>query len=125
MGKIRKKFSPEYKYQVGQEVLSGKLTAGEACRKYQIASSTLAGWTAQLKTSPSSSAPAQVFQPRPSAKEKQLEKENLLLKEKLADLYLKVELLKKVDNFKQQMKNESSSIITSTNWDQFKQGVKS
>lgn len=45
-------------------------------------------------------------------KEHRLERENRFLKEKLAELYLQVELLKKVQTAKQLEKRELTSIIT-------------
>lgn len=54
---------------------------------------------------------------------KALEKENQQLKEKLAELYLEMDLLKKVVPWLQRKKSISSSTITSSNWARYKEDV--
>jgi transposase-like protein len=117
MGKVRKKFSSEMKLKIAQEVVSGKIGLMQASRQYQVACSTLWEWVNIVKTKNN-------FKITPSAKEKALEKENLKLKEKLAELYLQVELLKKMESWKQQNKSGDLSVITGSNLAQFKRGVK-
>lgn len=117
MGKQRSKFDSEFKIKIAQEVLSGQMSLMEASRHYQLAKSTINGWVEKLRN-------GLEVRPIVSKREKELEKENLKLKEKLAELYLQVDVLKKVENWKLQQKNASLSIITSKNLAQFKKGVK-
>jgi hypothetical protein len=56
-------------------------------------------------------------------KEKALERENMALKAELGDLYLQVKMLKKAESYIQWLRSESSSVITSENWEQFKEDV--
>jgi transposase-like protein len=49
MGKPRRAFAPEFKFQVVMDVLTGRKRRAEALREYQINESTLDGWMQKLQ----------------------------------------------------------------------------
>ena len=87
MGKQRRKFETGFKQQIVQEVESGLLAVSAASRKYQISGSVIDRWRRQARQGG--------LQAAPSVREKFLERENRELKEKLAELYLENDHLKK------------------------------
>lgn len=107
MGKVRRTFTIEFKQAVVAQLLSGQATFSQLCREHQLAVSVLRRWKMQEETGTLSGASLQ--------KEHHLERENRFLKEKLAELYLQVELLKKVQTAKRWETREFTSIITRSN----------
>ena len=116
MGKIRRSFTLEFKQAVVAQVLTGQLSASQASREYQITLGMIHRWKqqAQLGTLHGSSA----------KRERGLERENRMLKEKLAELYLEVALLKKVRQVNLQHKNEPYSVYTASSLPLSKEGAK-
>jgi transposase len=49
MGKPRRVFAPEFKFQVVMDVLTGRKRRAEALREHQINESTLDGWVQKLQ----------------------------------------------------------------------------
>jgi transposase-like protein len=88
MGKQRRKFETGFKQQIVQEVESGLLSVSAASRKYQLSGSVIDRWRQQARQGDLRTAP--------SVREKFLERENRELKEKLAELYLENDHLKKL-----------------------------
>ena len=76
MGKQRRKFETGFKQQIVSEVESGLLTVSVASRKYQISGSVIDRWRDQARQG--------ALEGSPSVREKNLERENRELKEKLA-----------------------------------------
>lgn len=107
MGKQRRKFETGFKQQIVGEVESGLLSVSTASRKYQISGSVIDRWRCQARQGGLESAP--------SVREKFLERENRELKEKLAELYLEVEHLKKLGDWLRRHKSVSTSVITAEN----------
>lgn len=88
MGKQRRKFETGFKQQIVGEVETGLLSASAASRKYQISGSVIDCWRRQARQGG--------LEASPCVREKALERENRELKEKLAELYLENEHLKKL-----------------------------
>ena len=107
MGKQRRKFETGFKQQIVGEVESGLLSVSAASRKYQISGSVIDGWRQKARQGG--------LETGPSVREKLLERENRELKEKLAELYLEVDHLKKLGNWLRQRKSVSTSVITAQN----------
>lgn len=116
MGKQRRKFEVGFKQQIVREVASGALSLCAPARQYEISPSVIARWGEKSTQG--------ALQAIPSAREKALERENRDLKEKLAELYMQVELLKKMEDYARRKKSASISVITSTNLDQFRKAAK-
>ena len=107
MGKQRRKFETGFKQQIVGEVDSGLLSVSAASRKYQISGSVIDGWRQKARQGG--------LETGPSVREKLLERENRELKEKLAELYLEVEHLKKLGHWLRRHKSVSTSVITAQN----------
>lgn len=117
MGKIRRKFDPEFKAAVAQQLINKEISYTEAGQQYQVSNGTLCNWVEKIKT-------GQQFKATVNHRERALEKENLKLKEKLAELYLQVDALKKMEDFARRLRSENSYVITSRHLDPSKGGVK-
>ena len=82
MGKIRRKFEPEFKRQMVEQVETGQVTMAQAAREYQISRSLIERWRKQYRSNVSALAD------QPSRQERQLEAENEKLKAKIGDLVI-------------------------------------
>ena len=107
MGNQRRKFEVGFKQQIVNEVVLGALSLSAAARKYEISPSVITRWCEKSAHG--------ALQAGPSAREKALERENRDLKEKLAELYLQVQALKKMEDYARRQKSADSCVITSQN----------
>jgi transposase-like protein len=117
MGKQRRKFETGFKQQIIQEVESGLLSVSAASRKYQISGSMIDRWRRQARQGG--------LDTTPSARERLLERENRELKERLAELYLEVDHLKKLGDWLRRHKNGTTSVITAESLARLPKGSKS
>lgn len=117
MGKQRRKFESGFKQQIIQEVESGLLSVGAASRKYQIAGSVIDRWRRQARHGG--------LETGPSVRERGLERENRELKEKVAELYLENEHLKKLGDWLRRHRNVNTSVITAESLPRLPKGSKS
>ena len=117
MGKQRRKFETGFKQQIVGEVESGLLSVGAAGRKYQISGSVIDRWRREARQGGLDTAL--------SAREKLLERENRELKEKLAELYLEVEHLKKLGDWLRRHKSGTTSVITAESLARLPKGSRS
>ena len=117
MGKQRRKFDTGFTQQIVQEVETGLVSVIAASRKYQISSSVIDRWRRQARQGG--------LQAGPSVREKFLERENRELKEKLAELYLEVNHLKKLGDWLRQRKSVNTSLITAESLARLPKGSKS
>ena len=118
MGKIRRKFEPEFKRQMVEQVETGQVTMAQAAREYQSSRSLIERWRKQYRSNVSALAD------QPSRQERQLEAENEKLKAKIGDLVMQIEHLKKLQVWVRQRKSANTSAITSNNLDQFRKRAK-
>ena len=116
MGKQRRKFETGFKQQIVQEVESGLVSVGAASRKHQISASVIDRWRQQARQGGLETAP--------SVREKFLERENRDLKERLAELYLEVDHLKKIGDWLRRHKSVSTSVITAQSLARLPKGAK-
>jgi len=117
MGKQRRKFETGFKQQIVQEVESGLLSVSAASRKHQISGSVIDRWRQQARQGGLEAAP--------SVREKFLERENRELKEKLAELYLENDHLKKLGDWLRRHKSGATSVITAQSLARLPKGAKS
>jgi transposase-like protein len=117
MGKIRRKFDSEFKSKIAQRVLAGEQTRNSIAREFGICPNLIKKWTEQFSNQ-------SLDKNRSTATERLLFEENRQLKEKLGELYMQVELLKKVPAFVQTKRSATSSIVTSSNLAQSLRGAK-
>ena len=117
MGKQRRKFETGFKQQIVQEVESGLLSVSAASRKYQISGGVIDRWRQQVRQGG--------LESPPSVREKLLEGENRTLKEKLVELYLENDHLKKLGDWLRRQKSGTTSVITAENLARSPKGLKS
>ena len=117
MGKQRRKFENGFKQQIVQEVESGLLSVSAASRKYQISGTVIDRWRRQARQGG--------LEATASVREKFLERENRELKERLAELYLEVDHLKKIGDWLRRHKNGTTSVITAESLARLPKGPKS
>jgi transposase-like protein len=111
MGKINRKFDVQFKIQICQIIEGGAATVAEVCREHQLQRGVVEGWRRRyLSGDLQANAPTAV---------KQLERENEKLKAKVGELTMEIDLLKKVEAWKQSQRSVATSIITSKNLAQF------
>ena len=117
MGKQRRKFETGFKQQIVQEVESGLLSVSAASRKHQISGTVIDRWRRQARQGG--------LEATASVREKFLERENRELKERLAELYLEVDHLKKLGDWLRRHKNGTTSVITAQSMARLSKGSKS
>ncbi len=115
MGKIRRKFSIDFKEQVVHEVETG-LSLNEAARQYQLNPSVITRWRDKYRQG--------TLVEKPSLHEKILEKENEKLKAKIGELIMAIDLLKKFQKYAENQRKLDTSVITSRNLAQFQEDAK-
>ncbi len=115
MGKIRRKFSVDFKQQVVREIESGQSING-AARQYQIDPSVIKNWRDKFRQGS--------LVEKPSPREKALEKENEKLKAKIGELIMAIDLLKKFQKYAENQRKLDTSVITSRNLAQFQEDAK-
>ena len=116
MGKKYKSYDIGFKQQLMQEIESGVITSAEASRVHGIASSVISKWLQKYREGSLTKGEA--------SREKVLEKENRELKEKVGELYMQIEVLKKIQSLRARGKSAPTSIITPKNLEQYQGGVK-
>jgi transposase-like protein len=113
MKRARRQFDLKFKQALVQRYLSGEASSSQLCREFGLSNSVIHRWIEQAKAGVLRSTPQ-----APTLRERDLERENLQLKEKLADLYMQVEALKKVESWKVRQPSDDLSVITSSSWAQ-------
>jgi transposase len=120
------KHSVEFMMAVAEQVLSGQMSYRQASERYGVSHGSISCWKEKyrkfmlhrMKQAGRKGALT------PVGREAALELENKQLKQELADLYLQVRMLKKVQAFEEQAKRDASSIITSESFERSKRGAK-
>ena len=95
---------------------SGVLSLAAASRKYHVSAASITLWRKKFREGG--------LVENPSSREKQLEKEVQGLKEKVGELVMEVDLLKKVEAYTQRLRSAGSSMITGLNWRRFRKDAK-
>ena len=118
--------SVEFMIAVAHKVASGELTYREARERYKVSHGSICSWmkkygrnTLHLMKQKRTSEPKTV-----RGREAALEAEVKDLKFEIAQLYLQVRMLKKAQEFEDQIRREASSIITSESLERSGAGVK-
>lgn len=105
MVRARRAFSLDFKRQVVAEVEGGLLSLSEAGKKYRICDGTIGRWLTNSRVG--------LITIHMTATEKALRLENELLKSKVGELTMQIDVLKKLEGYARQRKKEGSSVITS------------
>ena len=104
MGKVKNKYSLEFKQRIIAEIESNTVSLSEQARRHKISPALINTWRKKMQDG--------TLTASPDRRVKDLEKENESLKTTIGDLYRQVEALKKMDLYAQKKKSESSLIIS-------------
>ena len=85
-------------------------------REYQVAPEVINRWRRQYARN-------ELFD-RGSSGERELKKENQRLKEKIGELVLEMDHLKKLQDWMARNRNVDTAVITGENWEQYRKDVK-
>lgn len=107
MGKVKNKYSLEFKQQLIAEIDNNVVSLSEQARRHGLSPSLINTWRKKFNEG--------TLTASPDKRVRELEKEVDSLKGTIGDLYRQVEALKKMDLYVQKKKNESSLIISGRN----------
>ena len=97
-------FDEEFKRDLIARIDSGELTKSQAAREHNLSSSLVDRWQRQIHEGS--------LRSRPSAREKQLERELDLYKKKVGELSVQVDLLKKLKEVSASMRRSNGYVVT-------------
>jgi len=97
-------FDEEFKRDLIARIDSGELTKSQAAREHNLSSSLVDRWQRQIHEGS--------LRSRPSAREKQLERELDLYKKKVGELSVQVDLLKKLKEASASMRRSNGYVVT-------------
>ncbi len=116
MRKAQRRFDIEFKKQIVSEVDSGQMTLTAAAKQHQLSPGLIVKWRRQLREG--------ALVEGPSGREKQLETELTKYRELCGKQAFELDWLKKTFEYFKRSKSESSSVVTSANWEASKPGAK-
>lgn len=108
MAKTYRTYSTEFKQQVIAEIDAGSISLSEAARQHEISRSLVERWRVQIHGG--------TLPERPTAKERQLEKELEKAQAKIGQLTLMIDMLKKIQKPSVSMKESKGSVVTGESW---------
>jgi transposase len=111
MVRVRRSFDNEFKKQVVESILSGSATQAEMAREHKISPVMISRWQKDYKK-------GKFFENVTSQDMAKLELRIRDLERLVGRLTLENEVLKKIRDLDTKEKKESSSIVTSKDWDQ-------
>jgi len=117
MVRVRRSFGNDFKKQVVESILSGSATQAELAREHRISPVMINRWKKDYKA-------GKFFENVTSQDMAKLELRIRDLERLVGRLTLENEVLKKIRDLDTKEKKESSSIVTSKDWDQLKGGAK-
>ena len=117
MRRERRSFSNDFKKQIVESIVSGSATQAELAREYNVSPVVINRWKKDYKA-------GKFFENVDSRDLAKLELRIRELERLLGKLTLENEMLKRVRDLNTKEKKESSSIVTSRDWDQSKGGAR-
>ena len=117
MKRERRSFSNDFKKQIVESVVSGSATQAEMAREYKISPVLINKWKKNYKT-------GKFFENVDSHDMAKLELRVRELERLLGKVTLENEMLKRARDLDTKEKKDSSSIVTSRDWDRSKGGAK-
>jgi len=113
----RRSFSNDFKKQIVESIVSGSATQAELARKHRISPVMINRWKKDYKA-------GKFFENVSSQDMAKLELRIRDLERLVGRLTLENEMLKKIRDLDNKEKKDSSSIVTSRDWDRSKGGVR-
>ena len=117
MVRVRRSFENDFKKQIVESILSGSATQAELAREHRISPVMISRWQKDYKK-------GKFFENVTSQDMAKLELRIRDLERLVGRLTLENEVLKKIRDLDTKEKKDSSSIVTSKDWDQSKGGAK-
>jgi len=117
MRRERRSFSDDFKKQIVESIVSGSATQAELAREYRISPVLINKWKKDYKT-------CKFFENVNSRDLAKLELRIRELERLLGKLTLENEMLKRVRDLNTKEKKDSSSIVTSRDWDRSQGGAR-
>ncbi len=111
-----RQFSEEFKRSLVAQIDSGAISKAAAAREHELSSSLIDRWQQQIHDG--------TLQSRPTARERQLERELDRYKKKVGELTIQNELLKKLNETCASMRRSSGYVVTGATTGQSKRGAK-
>ena len=115
MGRVRRRFTGEFKEAIVQQVQSGT-PIKEVCQEHQLHHQTVTGWISKHEEGKSLH--------KPSTKEKVQARQIEKLQAKVGELTMTIDLLKKLDESIRQKRKDDGSVVTGVNLAQFQKRAK-
>lgn len=116
MGRIRRKFDADFKRRIVADIENKVTTLTAAAREHGISPTVIKYWQKQLLEG---GIPDSV-----SSREKAQEKEIKELRAKIGELVMENDILKKMEEWKEQRKKLDTSVVTASNLHQFRRPAK-
>jgi len=110
-------FPLEFKQRIVQEVENGLRNRATIAREEKISCSLIDRWQKQFREG--------TLVDHPSARERQLLKENDWYKKKVAEQAMEIDLLKKIDEYSRRMRKSNGFIVTGRNAAALRKDVRS
>jgi transposase len=123
MGRILRHYPLEFKERLVLSILHEEKSLRALAKEHQVPPGTLKDWVNTYRSGKPFREHGGGGHSDERIRIRALERENLLLKEKLADLYLQVEQLKKVESYAPLKLDAATSVITSKNLVRFQKAV--
>ncbi len=117
MGRVRRKFSADFKAGIAQSIVSGQTTQSRVAREQGIAPVLIKKWVETFSN-------GGTFVDKPSPREVKLEKDVEKLQSKIGELVMEIDLLKKIHTWAQKQRKLATCVVTSKNLDQLRKDVK-
>ncbi len=119
-------YTLEYMMMVAEKVSRGELTYRQAAKTYGASHGSIGSWVRQYKSKNwGKNIRRKVHSMSEHVQKTRHEAQLKELKHQIAELYLENLMLKKMVEYAQTTKKESSSVITSENLEQFRKAAKS
>jgi len=117
MVRVRRSFDNEFKKQIVESIVSGSATQAELAREHRISPVLINRWQKEYST-------GKFFENVDSKDLAKLELRIRELERLLGKITLENEMLKRARDLNTNQKKDSSSIVTSRDWDRLKGGAK-
>jgi len=112
-----RQFPLEYKQRIVNEIETGLRSKAAIAREEHLPGSLIDRWQKQVQTG--------TLIDHPSARERQLMKENDWYKKKVAEQAMEIDLLKKIEEYSARMRKSSGYVVTGRNMAELRKDVKS
>lgn len=126
--RARRQFSAEFKKIILHQIASGEKTLSDISKEHELDSNIIARWRREAREGALDARVAQAPKVERQGVDpryvRQIEEELRKSREKIGELTMEIDILKKLDQFSQRMKNANSSAVTDVTLAQLKRRAK-